>query len=743
MLKLKKAFIIFLLAVLVFNQNAATALAMDVPSAPSAPSAPTAPEAPSAPSAPSAPEAPSAPSTPSYGNATPTPEPTRTPRERNQDTNDQGAQQQSQTGENQTQPTPTPQGATPTPTPTTQGTSQNAQPGDATVITGNATETGNINTLGNNNTNISNPTNGSVGVINTGNGANSNNSAYVGVIHNDTSVQNNNAQVDNSLELASNSGNNTANDNMGNATIKTGDANTTGTVITGVNTNVDGVAVSEFNVADNHTGDLVLDFGNNCITGCSNFGATAVNTNNGANSTNDTTIDTAANNTSFQNNTADVDSSLVLAANSGNNEANRNGSRDSYIETGDANVAANALTFVNNNIAGNVVLGVVNIFGDLIGNIIIPESAVNCSTCTNNATASNTNNGANSTNNTAVNNTYNDATFQTNDAVIENNLILDGNTGGNEAARNGQGDSYIQTGNTNVQANTLNIANSNIAADGVWWLAIVNQAGQWVGKIIGSPDGATMAGSTGTEFVVNDDGSITALNSGNNAGSTNNTTINNTQNNTTVQNNTAKVSNTLDLSANTGNNEVNDNIGGDNVIKTGDAQVIANLVNFVNNNVSGGGKLMVTVVNVFGSWMGDLVTPGQKKQEKTTAQNVQSAENESKVGGQNVTPTPTTPTTNGNNSTNTESHTTPSTQETTTNTAKVLGTSNTNSKNSGNSKLLAAGYESDLSKLVNGTTDERTSVTLNLAWILLAIPALALFAFKKRVSQLVKYLPHK
>ncbi len=738
--KIKKGIVLLVLVSLLITQSAPITLAQEAPSAPSAPSAPETPSAPSAPSAPetpSAPSAPSAPEAPSFGEETsPTPEPTRAPRERNRDESTQNSQTQESNSSTQA--------SAPTPTPTPQGTSQNAQPGDATVVTGNATETGAINTLGNNNTNISDLNGESVGVINSGNGANSTNNASVGVISNDTNVQNNNADVKNSLELSSNSGHNTANDNMGDATIKTGNSNTTGTVITGVNTNVDGVAVSEFNVADNHTGDLILDFGTSCITGCGNYGTNVTNTNNGANSTNNTDVTNAVNNTSFQNNTADVDSSLVLSANSGENAANRNGGGASYIETGDANVAANALTFVNNNIAGNVVLGVVNIFGDLIGDIIISDSVATCSTCGGNTTAVNANNLSGSTNNTTINNTQTDATFQTNDATIENNLILDGNTGGNEAARNGQGDSYIQTGSTNVQANTLNVANSNIAGDGVWWLAIVNQAGQWVGKIIGSPDGSTMAGSTGTEFIVNDDGSITAVNnSGNGAGSTNNTTVNNSTNNTTVQNNTAKVTNNLDLSANTGNNETNDNIGGDNVIKTGDAQVIANLVNFVNNNVAGGGKMMVTVVNVFGSWMGDLVTPGQKKQEKTVAQNT--VNNESHVGGQNVTPTPRTSTETSTASNESQTLGTTNTQNTT-NDSKVLGTSSTTSNNTENKKLLAAGYESDLSRLVGGastTSETPKSVTLNLAWALLLVPALALFAFKKRFSNVIKYLPHK
>ena len=64
------------------------------------------------------------------------------------------------------------------------------------------------------------------------------------------------------------SGDNKASGNVGNSTIDTGDANVTGTIWNDINSNIDGLMVSEFNVADDHIGDLVLDFDANCIIGC-------------------------------------------------------------------------------------------------------------------------------------------------------------------------------------------------------------------------------------------------------------------------------------------------------------------------------------------------------------------------------------------------------------------------------------------------------------------------------------------
>jgi hypothetical protein len=113
--------------------------------------------------------------------------------------------------------------------------------------------------------------------------------------------------------------------------------------------------------------------------------------------------------------------------------------------------------------------------------------------------------------------------------------------------------------------------------------------------------------------MVGENGEIIAMNSGNGSGSTNTANVTSVNNDTTVQTNNANIVNNLNLSANTGGNETSKNTGGNNSIVTGDANIIANIVNFVNNNIAGNGRLFVTVVNVFGSWMGNLVTPGQQQ----------------------------------------------------------------------------------------------------------------------------------
>ena len=127
-------------------------------------------------------------------------------------------------------------------------------------------------------------------------------------------------------------------------------------------------------------------------------------------------------------------------------------------------------------------------------------------------------------------------------------------------------------------------------------------------------------------FGTSPSGELTAVNQGNGTGSNNNIGVKESDITTTVQNNKASINNTLDLTANTGGNDASRNTGGNVDIKTGDANITANIVNFINNNIVGSGRIFVTVINVFGDWVGDFVSPGHTKQKELT-------QNPAPVGG--------------------------------------------------------------------------------------------------------------
>lgn len=590
--------------------RATPALAYDIPQAPAAPTAPPAPENTTTP-----PPAPTAPPAPVYGEPEPTAEPTETPRptreprpETTPEPTNEPSNETDPNGDTQNEGNTESQTQLPESLSNNDSTGQedgSGNVGDTTLDTGDANASASLMTEGNNNSVMADPAStGGLSIINEDNGADSANSGSVGVTTDTTTFQNNTATVVNGLDQNANTGYNDTSRNVGDSSITTGDANTTGTIITAVNTNVDGVRVAEFNIADDHVGDIILDFSSACIYGCGGPGGSVSNTDNGAESTNTADLAYNTNTATFQTNEATIDNGMNLSANSGYNEADRNTAGDSTITTGDANVAANVLTMANNNLAGNVIYGVVNIFGDLIGDIIFPEEALT-------TTLANTNNGADSTNNASYESTSADTTMQFNEANITNELTFDANTGNNDISKNTNGDNKVVTGDSDIKASVTNIANMNVIGD--MWLVLVNQAGEWIGKIMGADPGATMAGSEGIQFKVLPSGEVVVTNSDNGAGSTNNGSVTNNSTSTLVQSNTADIDNKLNLSANTGNNSTSRNTGGDNTIVTGDANIIANVVNFVNNNISGSGRLFVTVVNVFGSWMGNFLAPGTSR----------------------------------------------------------------------------------------------------------------------------------
>ncbi|MBI4084641.1 MAG: hypothetical protein HY431_01925, partial [Candidatus Levybacteria bacterium] len=621
-----------------------------------------------------------------------------------------------------------------------------SQVGDTEVETGDATNTAGILTTGNNNLTAS-PTGtccgGSASVVTSGNGTDSSNDGSATIVNNNNTIQDNNAVVNNSLKQDTTTGQNNANDNVGSSSISSGDANTTGTIITSVNTNVDGAMISEFTIDDDHIGDIVLDFAASCIAGCGGL-LLAQNIGNGSDSDNNAALDITNNNDTFQNNDATIGNDLMLSSDSGNNSASRNTGGDSSIDTGDANVAANVLTFANNNLAGNVVYGVINIFGDLIGDIIFPESQLGapCDGCANNIAAKNTGNGSGSDNEANVDLTNNENVFQNNDADIINNLVFDATTGGNQTNANTGGDASVQTGDASVDVNVLNVVNTNLIG-GNMWLVFINEAGNWIGKLIGAPQGQNnFAGSAGTEFNVDQNGVITASNNGNGSGSDNTASASQTNNNNTKQNNNAEVINNLNLTANTGYNKANDNTGGNAMIKTGDAEIVANLVNFVNNNIVGNGKLFVTVVNVFGSWIGDFVAPGQHKQSKIENQQANNSEGNNNTGGSDEGSSSVTNNGSSKQKTSSSSH-----DDTDTDIRIETSGEGTTSLTSANG-VLAASISEDtgntgaqvLSMNTFAKDAQAKKVKINLAWVVLLVPLISLLIIGKKLF-LGKMLP--
>ncbi|RJQ36926.1 hypothetical protein C4559_04315 [Candidatus Microgenomates bacterium] len=720
-IKIKKYMAIVMVALLIFLQ-AYPVSAYEVPTPPQAPLAPSAPSTPLAPEVPTQPSSP-IPEAPKAADVPTTKDETTisidVPKDQTKNTDQTQA-----TAENS--PVQTDNSVIQTQSPNSQNISSDGNSGDTKVQTGDATNSVVGQITANQNIAVdSNNQSQKINAENSNNGNNSSNQTDATIINNNTNIQTNNANVSNILEQITTTGSNSASKNMGDSFISTGDANTSGTLLTGLNTNLNGVEVSEFNVADDHTGDIVLNFGgSNCISGCTGSPISTANNGNGSNSNNTVQTSEDINNQSFQNNNANVSNSLALSSDSGNNASSQNTNGDSVINTGDANVVADVLTFVNNNILGNVIVGVVNIFGNLIGDIILPENAVGTGDL---STATNNDNGSSSNNNIAVSKDVNDSSIQTNIADIENNLNLTATTGGNETNKNTGGDSVVKTGNSDVNAQTVNIVNSNTDG-GNLWLVFINKAGTWVGKILGQPQGTDFAGSQGTEFTVDANGNINVTNSGNGSNSQNQVNLNNSQNNNTVQTNNAKVTNDINLSSNTGANQTNKNTGGTSFINTGDAKVIANLINFVNNNIKSDKKLVIAFINVFGEWLGDFIPPGiTKPEEKIITQNNNSLDpkNEQSLADNNVILNPI-----NSEQSATEGNTTIVNNQSSLISSDVMRDTRTPSGNWSTPGALVAGISTNINNPFNFPSrltmqkakNLNKKMNINLAWLIVIIP---------------------
>jgi len=428
--------------------------------------------------------------------------------------------------------------------------------------------------------------------------------------------------LNNDLDVDAVTGDNQADANTGNAEIETGDANVGLTVVNTANTNIDGVKTSEFDVYDDHSGDIVVDFADVAAGGTS-----ASNTSTGANSNNTANTDTNRSLTIVNDNDATVMSDVAIDAVTGQNTTNKN-TGDASIETGDANVVANVLNLVNNTVGAGaeILVATVNIFGNQAGDLILKDSSDGSgSQCgsgcvANGGTSGNYSTGSDSFNdaNTTINS---DEVYLTNNSAdVSNYVDVNANTGGNDASKNTDGGS-VKSGDVNVSAEATTMANTTTNSD--WWLVIVNEAGRWVGHIVGA-DGQTVASNGTIDFG--------AVNDGTGAGSNNSASVNQSNSTSVTQNNTADVDTKITVNADTGNNTANKNTGSGDV-ESGDVNVAANIVNFVNNNFSGG-KVMIAFVNIFDDWTGNIYTPDQQKLVLDSGDDmVENNNSETEIGG--------------------------------------------------------------------------------------------------------------
>lgn len=390
-------------------------------------------------------------------------------------------------------------------------------------------------------------------------------------------VNNNDAVVENELEVVAETGENTM-ESSGNGVIETGDAVAFANVINAVNTNI--FNSSGFFLFLNNFFDFESDLDLRNVDwldppggapqgqGCGLYDCHLVK-----------------NLTLQNNNTVALTNSVVVRASTGGNSISGDGS----INTGNAYAAANVVNLVNTNIVdSNYLLLSFNNFGDWVGDIVFPAQNFfeNIFGGIGNSRACNSSGVTTVTNN--------------NNAEVTNEVTVGANTGENTIEGDASSTSEageIETGDAVANVAITNQINTNLFCNTSFSI-IFRIHGNWAGNVFSAPEGVYWREtSDGIELfsqppVVGGDTQ--------DAGRGNNRT----RGGTSVDienNNNANIRNNVEVLALTGKNR----IAGGGSINTGNAQAAANIFNIVNTNIVGKNWL-VAVINIFGDWDGNI-----------------------------------------------------------------------------------------------------------------------------------------
>lgn len=266
-----------------------------------------------------------------------------------------------------------------------------------------------------------------------------------------------------------------------------------------------------------------------------------------------------------------INNDIYLDAGSGNATIAYNTAAGSAA-TGDADSIANIVNIINSIIgAGQSFVGIINIKGNLDGDILLPPGTLNSLLTSNSAPTVTVTGGSENTLN---------ATLTVNSSII-NNLDLSAVSGTATVSENTTaGDAT--TGKATTNLTLLNLTGKQVIGSNAL-LVFVNVLGNWVGMIVNAPGGSTAAALGGGITDNSLPSGAANLNYASNSSITNNVRLNSTSGNALVSNNTTAGNAT-----------------------SGNASASLNLLNISNSNLSLSSWFGILFINVFGSWRGSF-----------------------------------------------------------------------------------------------------------------------------------------
>lgn len=266
-----------------------------------------------------------------------------------------------------------------------------------------------------------------------------------------------------------------------------------------------------------------------------------------------------------------ITNTITLNANTGDAKVANNTTGGSAT-SGNATAIADVINMLDSIVsAGKSFVGVININGNLTGNILMPQSFLD-SLIASNAPSTTLALSPSAASNLGITNT--------NNLTTTNNIEANAATGHATVAGNTNAGNAT-TGDASTTVRVFNLTGSQVMAANCL-LVFVNVSGTWVGVIMDAPAGSTAA----------------ALGSGVTENDTNGTIANTTND---------AITNNILANAQSGDATVSHNTNGGSAT-SGDARTAVNLLNMNEADFNLTGWFGVLFINVFGNWYGSFGT---------------------------------------------------------------------------------------------------------------------------------------
>jgi hypothetical protein len=369
------------------------------------------------------------------------------------------------------------------------------------------------------------------------------------------------------------------------------------------------------NILGNQTGDISLNPTQSKTGGGGQLGGSAQIANTGPDSTNvggvnnSNTLSVNAKNSGNIVNNVDVGAASGDASAAGNTSAGN-------VASGNAVAEVNIINLINSMInSGDSFFGILNIFGNLNGDVLFPNNFLNglvpSGAGTGGSAAAVTGTGPDSTNGAVVDNS---GQTTINNQILNNaaNNINATAASGSASASSNTSAGSLSSGSASTTQGTFNLANSSIFGENAV-LVIVNVLGHWFGKIMDLPGGSTESALLTGNATVGTNG--TGPDSVNHAGVSDAAKAN------IDQSSEGSITNNVKVSAKSGNATASKNTSvGD--VSTGDAKASSSVANIFNSVLNIKHWFGVLIINVFGDWTGDVnhnSAAGNEPSEKQSA----------------------------------------------------------------------------------------------------------------------------